>query len=696
MADVDRVLRLTALTGAIAWSCLGLGCAAGQTAEPAAAVSSAAPDPGSESASAGTKGRIVPAPANLFRFSPPVTTVSVNATEVNLRQVFEDLGPDATLWYQHVQMLANPFLEGRLPGTRGAELAAEYIEFYFRHYGLEPAFPAPDAQSGGTVGTAWVGYRQPFAFSRRERTVEVAFAELSIENEPLVEGVDYVVLGNSGSGEVTAPVSFVGYGIEEGPDGYTSFDEDTDLSGRIALLIRYAPLDEAGHHPWPKETVRRHAAIARKMQSLTERNAAGVLIVNPPGAVEGQPGLESVESSVRFSRPLDIPVMQIEKEVASRLLRDADPIDRELMAWRRRADTREVGTVHLSDTFQVTAISDVERRRDRQEHDGENVGAVLRGRGDLADEWIVIGAHRDHVGHGSLGGINPRNRDQLHPGADDNASGTAGVLILAKKLSEAYAATTADASLRSILFLTFDAEEMGLHGSRHYTDDPTISPDSINMMLNMDMIGRLRSRNLSVLGTGTAEGLAEVLRPLFEDSGLTISINPGGSGRSDEANFHRLDVPGLHFFTGMHREYTSPRDEAYTVNPAGAEEILELMSEIALTIAARPQRLVYQDAPTGRGRDRGYAPVRLGIRPGMGEEVETGVLVDDVFEGTSAAEGGMKAGDIITAWDDTVIEGMRDLFNQLQQHKPGDRVKITVLRDGQPIGLDVTLTGGRQ
>jgi hypothetical protein len=493
-------------------------------------------------------------------------------------------------------------------------------------------------------------------------------------------------------------VSFVGYAIESGPDDYTSFDEDTDLSGRIALMLRYAPLDEAGEPVWEGRVYGRQAGLARKMRAVAERDAAAILMVNPPGAAQAPEGLENPQSSRRFGRPLEIPVMQITPEVADELIREADPLGRDLSTWRDLADKGSVTVEHLSDDVQVAMIADVNTETIENDHAAANVGAILKGRGELADEWVVIGGHHDHVGDGSLGGVMPGARGKMHPGADDNASGTAGVLILAKMLSEAYENAPERVALRSVLFVTFDAEEMGLHGSRHLVGNLPCEPEQISLCLNMDMIGRLRNDELWVLGTETGEGLSEVLRPHFLQSGLTVAVNGAGSGRSDDANFHRVEVPALHFFTGMHTEYTSPRDLAHTVNPAGAARVVDLIYEIAYDAARRSHKFAYQEPKSGpgRGQDRGYAPVRLGIRPGMGDQDVPGILVDGISEGTSAAEAGMQAGDIITAWDDHKLETLGDLFELLQESKPGDKVKLTVQREGKTVILDVTLKSGQR
>jgi len=669
-------LALTAVTAS--WLIATAGCQAGHATSKGAPVPALISDAPVGSGGQ-TGGRVVSAPSRITDFAPAETSITVDAATVSLRRVFEDLGNEATLWYQHVQTLANPFFEGRAPETHGQVLTAEYLQFYYKLYGLDPAFP-----SGS--------YTQPFSYTRRgPAKITVEAAEMSINGEPLAEGDDFVVFGTSGNGEVTAPVTFVGYAIENGPDGYISFSEDTDLMGRAALLLRYTPLDEQGRPQWDEGQRRWQGSLRRKMRSLDRRGAAAIIVVNPPGSADAPSGLETIDG--RFGRGLEIPVMQVTHRIADAILREGDPEGRGLETWQAMADSAQMMATDLDDKVQVSFKTDLTRERNRDELHGTNVGGILRGRGRLAEQWVVIGGHHDHVGVGNHGGIKPANRGRLHPGADDNASGTAGVLVLAKMLSETYERAPRNTSLRSILFVTFDGEEMGLRGSRAFADDPAIPLGQISVMLNMDMIGRLRSHTLSVLGTATGEGLSDLLQQHFWRSGLTVSVSEAGSGRSDDANFHRMEVPAIHFFTGMHPEYTSPADQAYTVNPAGAMEVLDLMYAITYDLVTRSEMLVYQEPPSSPGENRGYGRVRLGIRPGMGDDIETGVLVEAVSEGTSADEGGMHDGDIIVSWDDTTIDGLQDLFGQLQMHEPGDTVKITVLRGSERVVLDVTLKG---
>ncbi len=626
------------------------------------------------------------------------STVAVDLSSFNMRGVFEGIGEDATLWYQHVQTLANPFFEGRVNESDGTERARNYIQFYFELYGLDPAFPA----DGSSSLAAWSSYRQPFDFRTRGRlTLEVDDVHAAIDGRALIDGEDFTFLGVSGSGDVDAPVTFVGYGIEDGSDGYSSFDEDTDLTGRIALLLRYEPLDEEGESQWREEgrTFSSFSRLDRKFRAVKERGAAGIILVNPPDCSEGRSGLESLRGGARFGRPLGIPALQFTPDAAESLLRSVDPEGRSLLQWRRLADEGRVTTVDLDDSTLASIGGQIERSRSGRTIPAENVGAVLRGKGDLADKWLVIGAHYDHHGYG-MNGATPAS-GELMPGADDNASGTAGLLVLAKTLSEAYEHADDDENLRSVLFIAFDAEERGLHGSRHYCDNTTIEPEEMVAMLNMDMIGRLRSGEIYVLGTGTGEGLPELLDPLFEDSGLTISQTPGGSGRADDANFRRIGVPAMHFFTGIHDEYTTPQDKAHTVNPIGAVKVLDLLYDVAMGLVSTPNDVRYtvpEEAETS-GVNHAYAPVRLGVQPGMGADLDTGIAVEAVSKGTSADLGGIKAGDVMLMWDDTVLDSMRTFATVLRQHKPGDVVTITVERDGEEIELDVMLkpsTGERR
>ena len=637
-------------------------------------------------------GRVIAGPGNIRSFSPENKATHVDAATLDLALVFEDLGQDARLWYQHVQTLANPYFEGRAPGTEGIKAAADYIEFYYRQCELEPAFVGEtevnDELGGGAPTAAWTSYRQPFFFGMPGMPSTVKKAEASFNDQPLVDGEQFVVLGNSASLELSAPITFVGYGIDSGQDGYTSFDDQTNLAGRIAMVLRYEPLNDEGKSRWSLDRFSSHAGIGPKLQNLQKRGAAGIIMVNPPGAVDGQEGLEPLERSSRFGQSLEIPAIQVTSEVADQILNQADPDGRDLMTLRKLADNGEVKTIDFRNDVHVSMAVEI----DQGGYDTENVGGVLRGKGTLADEWLVVGAHYDHVGYGYTGS-RPDNRGMLHPGADDNASGTSALLIIADRLSDAYKKAGDDANLRSIIFIAFSAEEAGLHGSRHYVNNPTVPLESIDMMFNMDMVGRLRSDELSVSGTGTAAEFDEILTPHFTSSGLTVATSPGGFGPSDHASFFGEGIPVLFFFTGLHPEYHTPADLSHTVNPAGAAKVIDLGEHIIMDLATREKSLTFVNASTADPQRNTGARVRLGVMPAYGEEVEAGVLIDQVFENSAAYEAGIRKGDVLLTWNGESLNDGAALMEKLRSHEPGDVVKLGIKRGEGSLTFDVTLRG---
>lgn len=602
----------------------------------------------------------------------------------------------------HVFTLANPFFEGRAPGTRGGQLTEDYLEFEFRRLGLEPAFKA----EGGAPS-----FRQPFPFGT---SIEVSRQELSLAGDEPVAGVpgDQVrALGMSGSGQASGPLVFVGYGIENGPDGYSSYAQDTDLAGKIALVLRFEPMDEQGKSRWaPGGGWTARAALDAKIAGAVRRGAAGVILVNAPGADDPRTNRLEDAQGTSSPRAQQVPVVQASIELADRLVRAADADGRSLMDLRRWAD--ENGGVVDLPRGEATLAVDIARTPTVC----DNVGAVLPGRGELASQYIVIGAHFDHLGMGNFGSRDRNARGNLHPGADDNASGTAGMLILADRFREAYASAQGDA--RSILFIGFDAEESGLNGSRFYVRNPIVPAEQHYLMINLDMIGRLREGKLEVHGVGTAEGLLDLCRPHFAASGLTIAEKPGGLGPSDHASFARGNIPVLFFFTGLHSEYHTARDTFDLINTEGIAQVTDLVFNIVMDAATRPGPLPFagagrmerpgnpdtsspaapgapaaaaqpgqDDQPVGPTRVR----VRFGIAPGDYSGSEPGVVVGEVYEGTSAALAGLKTGDRMIKWNGTTIDTVEAWMPLLSAHNPGDKVTITIIRDGKEMNVECTL-----
>jgi hypothetical protein len=636
--------------------------------------------------------KVIEGVVDIYSWAPPDTSVVVDASNINLRRVFEDLGPVATQWYQHVITLSNPFFEGREPGTRAMEVAADYVEFWFKQAGLEPAFPAASADGTTPSSGDWTSHRQNFTIAGgNPRVVESSFTAGSKE---LTEGKEFSVLAMSGTTAFDKlPVVFAGYAIESGKDGYTSFGKNDDFAGKAVVFFRHEPIDANGKSKWSDVRWSADGGVLPKVDALLKRKAAALIMVTPPGAVDAKTKLDTAEDS-RWGRALGVPFVQLSGPAAERLLKAGDPEGKSLIDWRRLADDDKINTLALGAA--ATVSGDVEVNSGRIST--QNVGGVLRGKGALADQWIVAGAHYDHVGYGYFGSPNPGNRGKLHPGADDNASGTAALLVLAQQMSDLYASKDGPKDARSVLFLAFSSEERNLNGSRYFVEHPTVAADKISVMLNMDMVGRLRSDDLNVGGMGSAEDFVNVLRPSFERSGLTIHADPTGRSPSDHASFYTANIPVVFLYTGNHDEYHAPEDKGYTVNPGGASKVVALAKDIASTIATRKEQLVFRDGTRDAAPDRGYGPVRLGIQPGAFEEgdeasegKQVGVLVAGVSEGTSAADAGIKPGDVLLSWNGKDMPNGRVMVERLNEHKPGDVVKLVVLRDGKEITIDVKL-----
>jgi len=610
-------------------------------------------------------GVVIPNEHGITGFAP-----EWNEDDFDLAGYLDGLHPDANLWYQHVQTLSNPWMGGRQPGTPGDELAAQYISWYFNRAGLEPAFEG--------------GWRQPFEFSIGRAAPDVRAASVAIGDADLSRGEDFGVLANCGTSAASLPLSFVGYGIDDGPEGYTSFAEADDFTGRAVLLLRYEPLDEHGRSQWAEDGFSPNSGVRNKFSALVDRGAAAILMVNPLDAADGRDGIETVASTTGFRPNLDIPALHLSQDAAGRLLAHASNGTASLSDLQEDANEGIAGARHFDEHATIAIQTDIAPPR----FNTQNIAGLIPGTGALADEWVVVGGHYDHIGHGYTGSRMPDD-DRVHPGADDNASGVGTILILADRLAASAASDQRDR--RSVIFIAFSGEEAGLHGSRHFVTNPSIDLDKTNLMLNLDMMGRLTGDTVALTGTGTAEEFDEMLPRLVEPTGLTVSTTPSGLGPSDHSNFFRQDIPVLFFFTGLHDDYHTPEDVGWRVNPEGTLKIIDLCEVILDEATHKTERFTFASTTAGTpARDTG-SKIRLGIMPSYATADEPGVLIDGVTEGTSAHEAGILEGDIITAWDGEHIEGGSDLMKHLRQHDPGDEVTITVTRGGKSLDLPVTL-----
>ena len=308
----------------------------------------------------------------------------------------------------------------------------------------------------------------------------------------------------------------------------------------------------------------------------------------------------------------------------------------------------------------------------------------------LRNEWVVIGAHYDHLGLGDPNNsLSKADVGKIHHGADDNASGTAGVLELAKLIS-----ANKQAFKRSILLMTFSGEELGLFGSNHFVNNPTVPLASIAAMINMDMIGRLSNRPLNVMGTGTSPDFLGWVTDANKAVGLNLAFSSGGHEGSDHVSFNGKRIPTLFFFSGLHSDYHRPTDTADKIDGKGAIQVLSLVAGTLESIANAQGKLLYTEVKDERpqtavGGGSPYA-VYFGSVPDFRDDLQ-GVLFADVRADSPAGKAGLKPGDLLVEFAGEPIKNLYDFTDALGSKKPGDVVSVVVKRNGQSIKVNVTL-----
>lgn len=314
----------------------------------------------------------------------------------------------------------------------------------------------------------------------------------------------------------------------------------------------------------------------------------------------------------------------------------------------------------------------------------KNVVAVLEGEGPLAHETIVVGAHYDHLGMGGPGTLAPWTVD-VHNGADDNASGTAGLLEVARRL-----ATRDEKPRRRIVFIAFTGEESGLLGSKHYVRNPRFPLDDTVAMVNLDMIGRLDKNELDVHGTGTAEEFDELIDVLNEAHQFDIKKSPSGYGPSDHASFYPKKIPVIFLFTGLHKDYHRPSDDWDKLNVVGMRRVVDFAMDIIDGIdemESRPTYLKSKASRWNRNRNRAY----LGVVPDMDNSDVDGFLIADVAKDGPADKAGLQAGDVIVELGEEKVASLRDLRRALRDFKPDEEAELKVIRGDEELSITVLL-----
>jgi aminopeptidase YwaD len=557
---------------------------------------------------------------------------------------------------RHIQYLASDELAGRLAGTAGAEKAAAYIAREFEKHGL--ALPAGQKSS-----------LQPFTF--------VSGIELGTDNRLAVAAQalelkkDFMPTAFSLNGDFQGTAIFAGHGISAPALKYDDY-ENLDVKDRFVFVLRYGPEGNDPHGQFHRQQALRYKALTAR-----EKGARGIVFID-----DEEQFSKSTLSKLRFDAEFadsGIAALAISLPKARGLFNqaglDLDALRKEIAATKKPV-TRDLQTIQLTLHCELRKVV----------RTTTNVIGILEGNDPvLKNEAIVVGAHYDHIGLGELSSLAEGRGQQVHNGADDNASGTAGVLELARVL-----AGRRSVLQRSLVFAAFSAEEVGLLGSKHYVSAPPFPVEKTVAMINMDMIGRMKDNRLIVGGSGSSPLWRDLL-PRLKPNGLELKFQDDGYGPSDHASFYAKDIPVLFFFTGVHQDYHRPSDDTGKINLTGASRVLALVFETAQALSQQPHRPQFSKAKeSGEPRGRGEFRVYLGTIPDYGEEVQ-GVKLSGVREGSPAAKAGMKGGDIIVECAGKQIKNVYDYTYVLGDRKPGEMVEIVVLRNNERVKLQATL-----
>ncbi len=573
----------------------------------------------------------------------------------------------ADVFKNQVRYLASDELTGRGVDTPGIKLARDYIAREFSDYGLLP---------GGDNGT----YLQAFGVTTGVAVKQPTSLGFN-DREFLALDSDWTPLGMSASGQVKTELAFAGYGITAKDYGYDDY-AGIDAKGKIVLILRYEPPPKNEKSPfqkWPRYSA--HATLRAKMNNARDHGALGMILVDLQSARKDAPELISLRGI--FSRSDNSFIAaQIKHEIAERWFGTQGV---SLSALKEKIDRDEQPNSAALRAMKVTLSVTLEPIRGR----AENIIGIVPGSDPvLKNEIIVIGAHYDHLGFGYYGTRDSSTEGQIHHGADDNASGTAVLLQVARRLAQSNPRPD-----RTIVFAAFSGEEVGLLGSRYYVEHPPFPLSTTKAMLNLDMVGRLRDNRLTVFGARSAQELSRIINDAARRTGLDI-IESDAIGRSDHMSFYNKKIPSVHFFTGSHPDYHRPSDTSDKVNTDGMARICDLVTAVAQNIAGTQDPMNFVSLPSRPPAEtdqssRGYGAY-LGSIPDFGETVD-GVRLAGVTEGSPAALAGLREGDIIISFAGSKIHDLEDLVKLLRAKQPGDEVEIVVLRTGTALTLKTTL-----
>lgn len=559
---------------------------------------------------------------------------------------------------EHLRYLASDELQGRGNGSPGMELAARYVAEELRRIGVEPA---------GTDGT----YFQPFTITTGQNLgpnnrLEIRGPENARE---LSIGPEYQLLTYGPNPTISGELFFAGFGITSNEHNLDYDDYgDWDVRGRVIVAFEHEPQERLASSPFHGKNLTPYSTVTHKALNARSRGAAALILIpdrfnHPKQRSRQAPQFDQVAN-------MGIPTVRLNGRLGERLLREAGRDPAEIDRWIHH---------HLTPySFPMDGISirlDVDVVPVR--HRVRNVVGVVPGE---SEEAVVIGAHYDHLGFGDESSLAEQHLGQIHNGADDNASGVAALLVLARDLSAVRPG-------RTVVFAAFAAEELGLLGSRHYVQHPPLPLERTVAMVNLDMIGR-SDGDVLIGGVGTAEEFRDLLHEVEANTPLTFKYASTPRGSSDHLSFAALGVPVLFFFTGLHPDYHKPSDDWEKIDLIRTWQVVEAVRKTVERLNRLESRPRFVDLRHGRTPldDRPW----LGIAPDMSWTLG-GVQIAQVLSWSPAHEAGLEEQDVLVEFGGREVRNLRDLRNLIRSRKPGDRVGILVLRRGQLVEMTARL-----
>ncbi|MCX6156160.1 MAG: M28 family peptidase [Candidatus Kapabacteria bacterium] len=603
-----------------------------------------------------------------------IAILLVTFFSLNTLYATKELSPVAERILEDIKFLSSDSLQGRYPGTIGIQQAADYIKASFEKSGLLPV-NGQWFQEFQVTTALKVGTKSEVSFDIRVEKPGVPMELIKPQNIKWELNKDWVPLSFSDNGNFKGELAFVGYGISSKELKYDDY-EGIDVKDKIVIVLTSSPEGESS-----KSAFMNFNGLRYKATNARDHGAKGIIFLKTQG------DSSNVFIPLEFDsmgRNSGIAAIQANRVSIARFFPKTAlllPVESEI---NKKKHPKSFMINNSSVNINTELLND-----DKPTY---NVLALVKGSDPvLADDFIVIGAHYDHLGWGGPSSQYKGKPAMIHNGADDNASGTSGVMELARRISR-------QPLKRSVLFICFSGEEMGLLGSAYFTNHSPIPLEKITSMINLDMIGRMKDNSVNVFGIGTGSYFQNLLDSLAISDSIKIIKAADGFAPTDHSSFYAKNLPVLFLFTGIHADYHRPSDDWDKINAEGENTVLKLTEDIVRSIGNRTNnptfiKVMTADSSNKDIKDKGYG-AWLGIIPNF-EENPYGCKISGSSAGSPAMKAGLKDNDIIIKIGSKDIKNLYDLTFQLREHKPGDIVPITLLRGKdykEKVTVDVTLS----